>query len=187
MVTMSDLSLSERGAYEAVLRRVKLAQRSRVVVLFGPARSGKTRVAKALIGDGGEYCDFNVHLSKLLSMPGGPGPHPERLEATLVTNYLLELTNNSSANFLVVDGLETVLNLLAQNPSRQGSQQRLFLKRLSQVQFYRPLVLLIPLWTSPGWLNAEEIKDALGTDRKWVYLAPGEIDEAYLAEKWEAK
>ena len=183
MVTVNDLSLSERAAYEAVLKRVKLAQRSRVVVLFGPARSGKTKVAKALTQHGGEYYDFNMHLSKLLSMPGGPGPHPERLEAMLVTNYLLELAKNSSASFLIVDNMETVLNLLAQNRWRQRSQQRLFLKRLAQVQFYHTLVVIFPLWTSPGWLNAEEIKNALGTDRKWVYLAPSEIDHAYQAEK----
>ena len=187
MMMASELSLSERHAYEAVSKRVKLAQRSRVVVLFGPARSGKTRVAQALIEQGGEYCDFSTHLSKLLSMPGGPGPHPERLEATLVTNYLLELTKNSSASFLVVDGLGTVLNLLAQNPSRQGSQQKLFLKRLAQVPFYRPLVVIFPLWTSPRWLNAQGITDALGTDRKWVYLKPREIDQAYLAEKQELR
>jgi hypothetical protein len=130
------------------------------------------------------YVDFDDHLDTFLD---GIGllPDPAALEGTSLVNYLYELCEVTTAEFLVVDRLNNALRVLCHSCGGQGSQQTLFLTRLYQVMFPKPVVIVFPLLADRGWLTKEQVSEIVPAESKQVYLKCSEIDRAYFKEHSE--
>jgi hypothetical protein len=192
----SALSLSQREALRELRGRVTLAgkrsSRTKTVIFFGPVAEVdgnyvdlKHQVAAELAREGGEYVNFEDHLDAFLEQIG-LSHDPSTVEGTSLVNYLYGLCERTTANFLVVDQLNTALRLLCHSRGAGGSQQAVFVKRLHQIMFPGPVVIVLPLLSEAAWITGLQVGEIVPEESKRVYLECSDIDRAYFREHRES-